>query len=67
MNTNNMVKKIREWVKDHKNEFPYASVKVSNGIIVIDNVGWNDAATIASLATGKTFEYMGASMTRPKS
>ena len=57
-----LAKQIRMWLK-HEG-FNHAQVKLNKNVLIIENVGLNNAANIASMATGLKFEYMTESMTK---
>ena len=55
---------IRKFIK--VNNIANAMVTVKGDLLIIDNLGWNSAQDIASIATGLEFVYLTPSITRLK-
>jgi hypothetical protein len=56
--------KIRKFIK--MNNIPHAMVSVKGNLLIIDNLGYDNAQNIAQIVTGLDFIYLTPSMTKLK-
>ena len=58
----NIAKTVKQFLKDNNFNTAVVKVKMMGDVIIIDNLGHDNAANIASIATKLNFRYMTESM-----